>query len=100
MRPGLFAHMVAQHEGAARAGGESKCFHAAPVCVRPDAYGGGMERTKHMRASRFYISVMVMAVLAGLGLVAACLQAFTLAVVAAAMLVPAFATAAVLYARC
>jgi hypothetical protein len=59
-----------------------------------------MKRTKDMRASRFYISVMVMAVLAGLGLVAACLQAFTLAVVAVAMLVPAAATAAVLYARC
>lgn len=57
-------------------------------------------RTSERRVTRFYISVMVMAVLAGLGLVAACLQAFTLAMVAAAMLVPAAATAAVLYARC
>mgnify|MGYP003595798453 CR=1 FL=1 len=59
-----------------------------------------MKRNKDMRLSRFYISVIVMAVLAGIGLVAACLQAFTLAMVAAAMLVPAAAVAAVLYARC
>ena len=57
-------------------------------------------KTSDWRATRFYISVIVMAVLAGTALVAACLQAFTLAVVAAAMLVPAAATAAVLYARC
>ncbi len=99
MRPGLFAHMVAQHEGAAGAGGESECFHATPVCVRPDAYGEGM-KTSYRRITRFYINVIVMAVLAGTALVAACLQAFTLAMVAAAMLVPAFAVAAVLYARC
>ncbi len=99
MRPGLFAHMVAQHEGAAGAGGESECFHATPVCVRPDTYGMGME-TSDRRVTRFYISVIVMAVLAGLGLVAACLPAFTLAMVAAARLVPAFAVAAVVYGRC
>jgi len=65
----------------------------------PDAYGMGM-KTSDWRATRFYISVIVMAVLAGTALVAACLQAFTLAVVAAAMLVPAAATAAVLFSRC
>lgn len=65
----------------------------------PDAYGEGM-KTSYRRITRFYISVIVTAVLAGIGLVAACLQAFTLALVAAAMLVPAAATAAVLYARC
>lgn len=59
-----------------------------------------MKRTKDTRASRFYVSVIVAAVLAGLALVAACLQAFTLAMVAAAMLVPATAVAAVLFSRC
>lgn len=99
MRPGLFAHMVAQHEGAAGAGGEGKWFHAAPVCVRPDAYGMGM-RTSERRITRFYISVIVMAVLGGTALVAAMEGAFPVALATAAMLVPAAATAAVLFARC
>lgn len=99
MRPGLFAHMVGQHEGAAGASGENECFHAAPVCVRADAYRVGMS-TSERRATRFYISVIVMAVLGGTALVAAMVGAFPVAVVAAAMLVPAAATAAVLFARC
>lgn len=99
MRPGLFAHMVAQHEGAAGAGGESECFHAVPVCVRADAYGVGM-RTSERRVTRFYISVIVMAVLGGTALVAAMVGAFPVALAAAAMLVPAAATTAVLFARC
>lgn len=99
MRPGLFAHMIAQHEGAAGARGESECFHAAPVCVRADAYGMGME-TSERRVTRFYISVIVMAVLGGTALVAAMEGAFPVALVTAAMLVPASATAAVLFARC
>lgn len=99
MRPGLFAHMVVQHEGAAGASGESECFHAAPVCVRPDAYGMGM-RTSERRITRFYISVIVMAVLGGTALVAAMEGAFPIALATAAMLVPAFATAAVLFALC
>lgn len=99
MRPELFAHMVGQHEGAAGAGGENECAHAIPVCVRADAYGMGME-TSERRVTRFYISVIVMAVLGGTALVAAMVGAFPVAVVAAAMLVPAAATAVVLYARC
>ena len=99
MRPGLFAHMVAQHEGAAGAGGEGKWFHAAPVCVRADAYRGGM-RTSERRVTRFYISVIVMAVLGGTALVAAMEGAFPIALAMAAMLVPASATTAVLFARC
>lgn len=99
MRPGLFAHMVAQHEGAAGAGGEGKWFHAAPVCVRADAYRGGM-RTSERRVTRFYISVIVMAVLGGTALVAAMEGAFPIALATAAMLVPASATTAVLFARC
>lgn len=99
MRPGLFAHMVAQHEGAAGARGEGKWFHAAPVCVRADAYRGGM-RTSERRVTRFYISVIVMAVLGGTALVAAMVGAFPVALATAAMLVPAAATTAVLFARC
>ena len=99
MRPGLFAHMIVQHEGAAGARGESECSHAAPVCVRPDAYGMGM-RTSERRVTRFYISVIVMAVLGGTALVAAMEGAFPIALATAAMLVPAAATAAVLFALC
>lgn len=99
MRPGLFAHMIAQHEGAAGARGESEYFHAAPVCVRPDAYRVGMS-TSERRVTRFYISVIVMAVLGGTALVAAMEGAFHVALATAAMLVPASVTAAVLFARC
>ncbi|MFR0574237.1 hypothetical protein ACLUWS_03175 [Bifidobacterium boum] len=57
-------------------------------------------RTSERRVTRFYISVIVMAVLGGTALVAAMVGAFPVAIAAAAMLVPAFATAAVLFARC
>ena len=99
MRPGLFAHMIVQHEGAAGARGESECFHVTPVCVRADAYRGSM-RTSERRVTRFYLSVIVMAVLGGTALVAAMEGAFPIALATAAMLVPAAATAAVLFALC
>lgn len=83
----------------AGARGEGKCFHAAPVCVRADAYGMGME-TSERRITRFYISVIVMAVLGGTALVAAMEGAFHVALATAALLVPASATTAVLFARC
>lgn len=57
-------------------------------------------RTSDRRATRFYISVIVMAVLGGTALVAAMEGAFPVALATAAMLVPASATAAVLFARC
>ncbi|MFR0564781.1 hypothetical protein [Bifidobacterium porcinum] len=56
-------------------------------------------RTSDRRATRFYISVIVMAVLGGTALVAAVEGAFPIALATAAMLVPASATAAVLFAR-
>ena len=57
-------------------------------------------RTSERRVTRFYISVIVMAVLGGTALVAAMEGAFPIALATAAMLVPASATTAVLFARC
>lgn len=57
-------------------------------------------RTSERRVTRFYISVIVMAVLGGTALVAAMVGAFPVALATAAMRVPAAATTAVLFARC